>query len=60
MDDRYDYAREKLWQAIETLVGDGSVQDRLKSAAEFLLRLMPDKQASVLLQPFSFRDGIGI
>jgi hypothetical protein len=43
MDDRYDYPREKLWQAIETLVGDGSVQDRLTSAADFLLRLMPDK-----------------
>jgi hypothetical protein len=43
-DDRYGYAREKLWQAIETLVGHGAVQDRLTSAAEFLLRLQPDKQ----------------
>jgi hypothetical protein len=42
-DDRYGYAREKLWQAIETLVGAGSVQDRLTFAADFLLRLMPDK-----------------
>jgi hypothetical protein len=42
-DDRYGYAREKLWQAIETLVGAGPVQERLTFAADFLLRLMPDK-----------------
>ena len=41
--DRYDYAREKLWQAVETLVGDRDIQTRLTSAAEIVLRLMPDK-----------------
>jgi hypothetical protein len=43
-DDRYGYAREKLWQAIESLVGHGSVQDRLTDAADFLLRVQSDKQ----------------
>jgi hypothetical protein len=40
----YDYAREKLWQAVDGLVGDGSIQDRLASAAMILTRLhRPDE-----------------
>jgi len=31
--DRYHYAREKLWQAVDILVGDGDIQRRLKYAA---------------------------
>jgi ferric-dicitrate binding protein FerR (iron transport regulator) len=33
--------REKLWQAIDTLVGDGSIHQRLEYAAEYLIRLRP-------------------
>ena len=42
-DDRYGYAREKLWQAVDTLLGDGPIQARLTYAADYLLRTMPDK-----------------
>lgn len=34
-----DYAREKYWQAIDTLVGASTVQERLTYAAEYLSRL---------------------
>ena len=37
----YDYAREKFWQAVDTLVGDGSIQERLANAATILIRLHP-------------------
>lgn len=40
----YDYAREKLWQAIHSLVGEGSIQERLAGAAMVLTRLhRPDE-----------------
>jgi hypothetical protein len=40
----YDYAREKLWQAIHGLVSYGSIQERLSSAAMILTRLhRPDE-----------------
>ena len=34
-----DYTQEKLWQAVETLIGSGSIQERLKFAAMYLIRL---------------------
>lgn len=34
-----DYTREKLWQAVDGLVGDGTVQERLANAAIILSRL---------------------
>lgn len=34
-----DYTQEKLWQAMDTLVGTGSLQERLRFAGEYLLRL---------------------
>lgn len=35
----YGYTREKLFQAVDVLVGDGTVQERLASAATYLIRL---------------------
>jgi hypothetical protein len=41
----YDYAREKLWQVVNTLVGDGSIQERLDKARTYLVRLhIPEEQ----------------
>lgn len=37
----YDYAREKFWQAVDTLVGSGNIQERLANAAMILIRLQP-------------------
>ena len=34
-----DYTQEKLWQAVNTLVGSGSIQTRLRYAAEYLIRV---------------------
>lgn len=40
----YDYAREKFWQAIHSLISYGSIQERLASAAMILTRLhRPDE-----------------
>jgi hypothetical protein len=36
-----EYVREKLWQAIDTLVGGGSIRERLEDAATYLIRLKP-------------------
>jgi len=36
---RHWYAREKVWQAVDCLVGDGKLQDRLVAAAHPLVRL---------------------
>lgn len=39
----YSYGREKLWQAVDCLVsGTGSIQERLESAALYLIRLEPN------------------
>jgi hypothetical protein len=35
----HDYAREKFWQAVHGLVGSGSIEERLASAAMILIRL---------------------
>jgi hypothetical protein len=37
------YVQEKLWQALDTLVGAGSLQERLAYAAEYLIRLKIDE-----------------
>ena len=43
----YDYAREKFWQAVDTLVGSGTIQERLARAGEYLSRLHhPDQDLS--------------
>ena len=34
-----DYTQEKLWQAVNALIGPGHIQERLNSAAAYLLRL---------------------
>jgi hypothetical protein len=34
-----DYVREKLWQAVDVLVGAAPIQDRLAGAADYLTRL---------------------
>lgn len=34
-----DYTQEKLYQAVNCLISDGSIQSRLSYAAEYLLRL---------------------
>ena len=39
---RVDYAREKLYQAIDCLVGAGSIQERLIWAANCLISLTSD------------------
>ncbi len=36
-----EYVREKLWQAVDTLVGSGSIRQRLEDAAIYLIRLKP-------------------
>jgi hypothetical protein len=36
-----DYVREKLWQALDVLVGAEPIQDRLAYAADALTRLKP-------------------
>ena len=38
---KYGYAQEKLWEAVHSLVGDGSIGDRLGYARDTLLRLRP-------------------
>jgi hypothetical protein len=40
-DFKHDYAKEKLWQALDSLVGAGDIQLRLTYAAEYLMRLQP-------------------
>jgi hypothetical protein len=55
-DDRDRYAREKLWQAVETLVGDGPIQTRLTYAADYLLRIMPDKHLPAGKQRTEFEE----
>ena len=37
------YVQEKLWQAVDTLVGGGTIQDRLAYAAEYLIRVKVDE-----------------
>ena len=37
----YNYARQKLWEAVSVLVGDGSIQQRLTFAATYLILLKP-------------------
>jgi hypothetical protein len=43
-----DYVREKLWQALDVLVGAKPIQDRLAYAADALIRLksseIPDEE----------------
>jgi hypothetical protein len=39
--EEYGYAREKLWAALDTLVGDGTIQYRLGNALTQLVRLRP-------------------
>ena len=34
-----DYTQEKLWQAVNALIGPGHIQERLNSAAVLLLRI---------------------
>ncbi|MDE0394257.1 MAG: hypothetical protein OYK82_05710 [Gammaproteobacteria bacterium] len=34
-----DYTQEKLWQAVDILVGRCTIQERLKNAAMYLIRL---------------------
>ena len=34
-----DYTQEKLWQAVNALIGPGHIQERLNSAATYLIRL---------------------
>jgi hypothetical protein len=43
---RYSYGREKLWQAVDCLAtSSGTIQQRLESAAMFLIRLNPGDQS---------------
>jgi hypothetical protein len=53
------YPREKLWQALDSLVGDGTIQQRLEAAAMSLTRLqerdftgLPDYPAEGLQEQF--------
>ncbi len=34
-----DYTQEKLWQAVQHLIGPGSIQRRLEAAAGYIIRL---------------------
>lgn len=38
-----DHIRQKLWEAINSLVRDGSIQDRLYYASNSLVQLAPDE-----------------
>ncbi len=40
----YDYAKQKLWEAVSSLVGASSIQERLTSAAIPLLALRPPQE----------------
>ena len=50
---RYVFARQKLWQAVHCLVGDGAIRDRLAFAKNYMAQLQPDKDLPEELQaPF--------
>jgi hypothetical protein len=36
---RVDYAREKLYQAVESLISDGTLKHRVAATGQFLIRL---------------------
>jgi hypothetical protein len=38
----YYYGRQKLWEAVNVLVGDGAMRDRLGYAQSYLLLLRPE------------------
>ena len=38
-----DYTQEKLWQAVDILIGSGSIQERLEFAAMYLICLNSPK-----------------
>jgi DNA-directed RNA polymerase alpha subunit len=40
----YDDTRKKVWEAVNTLVGSGTIQERLAWAAECLIQLRPDEE----------------
>ena len=40
--EQYGYARQKLWEALHILVGDGDIKVRLGHAQNLLLLLQPD------------------
>jgi hypothetical protein len=51
-----DYAKEKLWQAVDILATiDLSIQERLAGAAIYLIRLKPDDLPEALRHDF---DGV--
>jgi hypothetical protein len=39
----HPYARQRLWQAVEALVGDGTVRERPGVARDMLLHLQPEQ-----------------
>jgi hypothetical protein len=48
----YPYARQRLWQAVEALVGDGTMRERLGVARDTLLHLQPDQVPAHLRPEF--------
>ena len=40
---KHGYSQEKPWEAVHSLVGDGSIGDRLGYARDTLLRLRPEQ-----------------
>lgn len=46
-----DYTQEKLWQAVDTLLGSSPIQTRLKYAAMFLIRLSGKDDDPAFRQP---------
>lgn len=48
----YDYAKEKLWQAIGCLIGDGNLAERLGNSHTFIVRLAPVHFPDNLLPDF--------
>ena len=49
--DEYHYARQKLWEAVNVLVGDGAIRDRLGFAQNYLSLLRPDEDLPEFLRP---------
>ena len=41
-----NYTQEKLWQAVHALIGAGTIQQRLNAAAQYLIRLRPDRSGA--------------
>lgn len=41
--DKYCYARQKFWEAMYALVGDGTIKERLGYAQSYLMQLRPEQ-----------------